>query len=102
MGSTTVPTTSRLYDSFTYDTLFHHFLRSLSSIHESTGFPEVASAILLRVSICTVLVTVNRLREDAYCATVDNAKVLQWRSGQKRSSYDVYVSLESLTPGWFT
>ena len=35
MGSTTVPTTSRFYESFTYDILFHHFLRSLSSIHNS-------------------------------------------------------------------
>ena len=48
---------------------------------ESTGFPEPRSrlsyaSILLRVSICTVLVTVKRLREEsyAYCATVDNSE----------------------------
>jgi hypothetical protein len=49
-------------------------IRLQSYLSESTGFPEVASAILLRVSICTVLVTVKRLREEAYCATVDNAE----------------------------
>ena len=32
--------------------------KELVFIHESTGFPEVASAILLRTSICTVLVVI--------------------------------------------
>ena len=35
MSSTTVPTTSRYYESFPYDILFHHFFRNLSSIDNS-------------------------------------------------------------------
>ena len=35
MGSATVPTTSRYCESFTYDILFHHSLRNLSSIDNS-------------------------------------------------------------------
>ena len=56
MGSTTVPTTSRFYESFAYDILFHHFLRSLSSIHNSArsfvrgrdqGYPKMQQYVCI-------------------------------------------------------